>query len=358
MTNPIYAPPIVAATTTPKQQPLASREVPLEFTGDAGEYFRIWIVNLLLSVVTFGIYSAWAKVRTKQYFYRHTSIDGFSFDYLADPLRILKGRILIAVALGVVALCQYSPVAYAISLVLLVLSTPWVLVKALSFNARNSSFRNVRFVFQGTVGESYGVYLTCVLVQVLTLGMGSPYVNFRQHKFMAERHCYGAERFLYNRTSSEYFRVYVRSILISLPILIGFVLAIVMIGMGADNKNPTLFILLILPFYAALLAPSAYLRAGLTNLLFDDLKVGPHTLRCHQRMRDLLRLYVENILALAFTLGLAFPWVRIRMARYKASAMKLVISGTLDVMALPGAGEPGAYGEAASDLGDFDFDVG
>ncbi len=31
-------------------------EVALQFTGKAGEYFRIWIVNLCLSIVTLGIY--------------------------------------------------------------------------------------------------------------------------------------------------------------------------------------------------------------------------------------------------------------------------------------------------------------
>ena len=44
----------------------AGSAVSLKFTGKAGEYFRIWIVNVCLSVVTLGIYSAWAKVRRKR----------------------------------------------------------------------------------------------------------------------------------------------------------------------------------------------------------------------------------------------------------------------------------------------------
>src|SRR6266404_7232639 len=71
---------------------------PVEFTAHAGEYFRIWIVNLALTIVTLGIYSAWAKVRKRRYFYGHTRIDGESFEYRANPVAILKGR-LIAVAL-------------------------------------------------------------------------------------------------------------------------------------------------------------------------------------------------------------------------------------------------------------------
>ena len=54
-----------------------------EFTGSAGEYFRIWIVNLFLTPITLGIYSAWAKVRKKRYFYGCTRFDGDTFDYFA-----------------------------------------------------------------------------------------------------------------------------------------------------------------------------------------------------------------------------------------------------------------------------------
>ncbi|MGH8034242.1 MAG: DUF898 family protein, partial [Lysobacterales bacterium] len=32
----------------------------IEFTGSGSEYFRIWVVNLLLLLVTFGIYYPWA----------------------------------------------------------------------------------------------------------------------------------------------------------------------------------------------------------------------------------------------------------------------------------------------------------
>ena len=45
----------------------------LTFSGTGGEYFGIWIVNILLSMATLGIYSAWAKVRRMQFFYRTRS---------------------------------------------------------------------------------------------------------------------------------------------------------------------------------------------------------------------------------------------------------------------------------------------
>src|SRR5688572_25368406 len=74
-------PPPVSDTSVP-----AAADVPApqhaQFTGTGREYFQIWIVNLLLTIVTLGIYSAWAKVRRLQYFYRHTRLAGAGFDRL------------------------------------------------------------------------------------------------------------------------------------------------------------------------------------------------------------------------------------------------------------------------------------
>jgi hypothetical protein len=64
------------------------------FTGDGGEYFRIWIVNLLLTVLTLGLYSAWAKVRKAKYFRNNTRLDGHVFHFHGRPPAILRGRVL------------------------------------------------------------------------------------------------------------------------------------------------------------------------------------------------------------------------------------------------------------------------
>ena len=70
--------------------PAEQSELKLEFRGSAREYFRIWSVNLCLTLLTAGIFSAWAKVRKKRY------LDGTPFQYLAQPIPILRGRLLAA----------------------------------------------------------------------------------------------------------------------------------------------------------------------------------------------------------------------------------------------------------------------
>src|SRR5690606_4063849 len=66
---------------------------PVTFTGSGGAYFKIWIVNVSLTILTLGIFSAWAKVRRLQYFHRHPHLAGASFDFHGEPIAILKGRI-------------------------------------------------------------------------------------------------------------------------------------------------------------------------------------------------------------------------------------------------------------------------
>src|SRR5882762_3056977 len=95
----------VGGSASPLQSSTVRAPQPLHFTGNGAEYFGIWIVNLLLTIVTLGVYSAWAKVRRLQYFYRHTEVAGSSFDFHGAPIRILIGRV---IALGMLIAYNYS----------------------------------------------------------------------------------------------------------------------------------------------------------------------------------------------------------------------------------------------------------
>ena len=106
--------------------------IDLEFHGKAGEYFRIWIVNILLTILTLGIYSAWAKVRNKQYFYASTTLDGSPFEYTANPITILKGRLVVVAVLVIYsATVRYYPAADIAFGLLFLISLPWLIMRGL-----------------------------------------------------------------------------------------------------------------------------------------------------------------------------------------------------------------------------------
>jgi uncharacterized membrane protein YjgN (DUF898 family) len=340
--------------------PPEERELRFEFTGNAKEYFRIWIVNTLLTIVTLGIYSAWAKVRTKQYFYRHTFVEGTSFEYLADPLKVLKGRLIAAGALGLLFASQhYSLPLYFGVVGLFVLATPWVLVKALAFNARNSAFRGIRFAFTGRTGEAFGLYLGMLLLYVVSCGTAYPYMQWRMTSFIVTRHLFGDLRLWWESKAGAYYVVYLVALAMMVPAYV--ILFAVGFRSVGHERDPAAMQRAMLPVFAlvypALLVCTAYVRARVANLVYGGIRLGPHWLTCHQRARDLLLLYVVNFMAVVVSLGLLIPWAKVRLARYHASCLTLHAVGPLHAEKLLDD-ETTALGEGLSDLGDFDIGIG
>jgi uncharacterized membrane protein YjgN (DUF898 family) len=66
-------------------------------------------------------------------------------------------------------------------------------------------------------------------------------------------------------------------------------------------------------------------------------------------------LYFSNLLAIAFTLGLATPWAAVRSMRYRASKTTVVAPGTLDGFAQAEAQQVSVAGEEVAEL--FDIDI-
>ena len=122
----------------------------MTFTGRGDEYFRIWIVNLFLTVLTLGIYSAWAKVRKTKYFWQNSRLDGAVFDFHGNPVAILKGRILALVLLVAYTWSfEFSLAAGLVTIAVLLAAGPWLFVKAQQFKFGNTSFRGLRFGYRG-----------------------------------------------------------------------------------------------------------------------------------------------------------------------------------------------------------------
>jgi len=170
----------ISASESPAQTPASHPPEQLRFTGSGAEYFGIWIVNLLLTIVTLGIYSAWAKVRRLQYFYRNTEIAGSSFDFHGSPVRILIGRV---IALVMLFAYNYSVRLHsAVTLVVLVVLAvvmPWLLRNSFRFRLYNTSWRGTRFHFRGAVARAYRVFLLNGFLTLITLYVLAPFTHQR-----------------------------------------------------------------------------------------------------------------------------------------------------------------------------------
>ena len=214
------------------QPVLSKKPTPVIFQGKTSEYFGIWIVNLLLSLITLGIYSAWAKVRRKKYFYNNTLIDNVGFDYHAKPISILKGR-LIAVAFFIAYGMSASihPFLPAVFLGIFFIVLPWLVVRGSIFSARNTSHRGLRFDFIGTIGQAAKVFIGLPLLFMPTLGLIFPYVAHQKSQFLVNNHRFGLSQFDMQPVVKKYYKVYF--IVMILPVFIAIIGIIAAIAIPA-----------------------------------------------------------------------------------------------------------------------------
>lgn len=349
-----------AINAAPRPAPAITGEYryPVAFTASAGEYFRIWIVNLALTILTLGIYSAWAKVRKKRYFYGHTRIDGDSFDYRGNPVAILKGRV---IAFGLFASFyaagHFVPGLQVVFLIVAVFVVPWLIVRSLAFTAYNSAYRNIRLHFRGAYLECLRIIVGYGLLLIITLGLAYPYLKARLVKFAATHHQYGALRFEIADLRQQFRRIFGNGV-IGIALLIGVVVGILNLGAVAvfGWRPAALSMTTKLGGYVGYLLIFAYSRARYTNATWNNITIGPVRFECALRARDLFWLYLVNIIAIIVTLGLATAWAVVRTLHYRAGKFTLLAEGGLDSFVAAESAQVSAAGEAVGEM--FDIDIG
>ncbi|HEY8607379.1 MAG TPA: YjgN family protein [Noviherbaspirillum sp.] len=370
------------------------RTLRFEFTGSGSEYFRIWVVNLLLTLLTFGVYSAWAKVRRLQYFYRNTRLDGAVFDFHGSPGAILRGRIL---ALALVAAYKIAydismPAAVVVAL-LLAAVTPWLLARAFRFRLANSSYRGVRFRFRGTAGQAYarlilfpvilavtgllawsliasfqsnpgvGVILLAGILPLAVLAGTVPLAHYSLKRYQHEQSDFGQTAFFFHARAASFFAIYGKAVgcffLGAIPAGIFGLLTGKVYALLLTTALGWLFALLygLLSAYAFYLFVRPYLEARIQNLVWNNTELGLHRFESNASARRLFWIHASNLVFITLSFGLYKPFATIRLLRYRVGSMALVAAESLDdFQSDHGVDRAGAAGQEAGDL--FDLDIG
>lgn len=336
------------------------RRVPFVFTGKGFEYFKIWIVNILLSILTLGIYSAWAKVRNKQYFYGNTSFDNASFEYTAEPLKILKGRIVAVVFFIAYSIAiKASPLVGALMGLALFLLMPWIIVMSLKFNARHSSYRNIHFQFIGTIGGAAKAFILWPIAGILSLGALLPVAWKRQTQYITNNHLYGNEPFEFDVKVNAYYKI--------LFVLLGSVVVFVAALMGAmfvgsaisDSvaifKGIFMMVSASLAYIAFYLFLAAYFMTSMNNTHWNNMQIASHRFSANWSIDSYAILLLTNTLGIICTLGLFIPFAKIRTAAYKAAHTEVAVSGDLEGFIAAELKQSNSLGEGMHDI--FDIDI-
>ncbi|MCV6613492.1 MAG: YjgN family protein [Cellvibrionaceae bacterium] len=441
----------------------------VKFHGKGSEYFGIWIVNLVLTLLTLGIYSAWATVRNRRYFYGNTEVAGGRFDFHGTGLQILIGRIIAVVLL--IGWSQGSlihPYVPFVAMLIVLGLLPWFLVRAWSFRLRNTSLRNLRFGFSGSVTRGYRV-LTPYLIALIVVSAGFIYftnaIGALQEQLEAQRQeqiiepdeseilqqepealleepmdtqaenegeekgllteileameeaeaqqpkpsaemddlmirfmgfyllallaiacltplltCdmrnfngnfsqYGKTRFNVELKRGKFFEHFWTAVGINMAAGIVMMIVILILGlivglmvgvMGIEIGEVTTVILiaaggflLYLLFLASYLGAYAFWLGRVFNDTFNTLSIGDVEFRSRLTIWPYARVWIINTVLMLFTLGFAYPWIKVRLIRFQLE--NIDYRGDTEAFIAHNQDHTHAIGDEVGEAFDFDF---
>ncbi|HTQ12914.1 MAG TPA: YjgN family protein [Rhizomicrobium sp.] len=333
-----------------------------EFHGRGGEFFRIWIVNLALSLLTMGIYSAWAKVRTQRYLYGNTYVGGHSLDYDASPWRILVGRVIaVSALLGYSLSVSFWPETIGLWYVAFGVLIPWLINSSLRFTARNSSYRNIRFNFGGTYAGALVNYVIWPILGYGTLFLLMPQARRARDFYYVNKHAYAGKPFETNFPAFRIYVAYIGGVAVFLALIFASFLAIGYLAeyvKSAKVLDASYAGFLIFPLYAIAYTVSlTFIDIMAFNLSLNNAKFdGRHELRSRVSPWCMAWIVVSNFVLILLTVGLFYPWARVRQSRYQTERLSLIVYGDLDAYTYELSRANSAIGEEVA--GFFDLGIG
>lgn len=361
----------------------------LRFSGTGGEYFRVWIVNVLLSIVTLGLYTPWARRRTARWFYDHTLIADSPLEFTAPLRKMVFSFILfallyiayqIAAETGQETLVLFFIVAAAVL-------APYIWGSAMRFRLASTRWRGLQLHFAAGWKDvylaSWPIFVMAALWIAISFGLemlaadaGAPpvrkprgvqfpvvsapmwglvalgvvvsllciiRVEFNYKSLLVLRAGIGRQHGRWKPVYSDFVRIWAATV----AVLLAGIALILALGAGAlytlqslfsNARGPAMFVLILVTVLAVFLglilvsAPArAYREARMFKLIWSNVGLSQIArFKCDLRHWPFVRLRLKNLLLTLLTLGFYRPFARVSEYRIKADSVTLHVKGGLD----------------------------
>ncbi|QHL89816.1 DUF898 family protein [Sphingomonas changnyeongensis] len=337
------------------------------FTGRWREFLPIAVTNLLLTIVTLGIYRFWATTRTRRYLWANTQFIDDRLEWAGTGGEMFRGFLvvlllfvpaLLIVQSGIEALAMRGELALAGLIAVIAYAGLIMLVGVARYRALR--YRLSRTYWHGihgggtSGGWGYGAsYLAKSLLGALPLGLAIPWsmtalwnerwnaMGFGPHRFAAEASTTGLMgRWL---------------LVLASPVLVVLFL-VPMLGLGAvagATPSPVTAVFAVLLAYALIALLGAGYYAAFMREVIGNLALGPLRFTFTARTADWIRLFLGHALLVIGTLGLGAGFIAYR--NWAFFIRHLEAMGHVDLDALTQS--PDATGGDAEGLATA-FDIG
>lgn len=281
------------ATFTEQETTVTHAEPTLEFKGKGSELFSIQIVNLVLMLVTLGLYYPWAKAKNLQYIYRKTELahSPFTFHGTGKEMFIgfIKGIGFIAVLYGILLYGAFNlnpedPSLYFICMAIffagISVLVPVALHGMMRYRTSRTSWRGIHMGYRGLLGNMFKVFYLNLFLTIVTLGFYGAWFTVNLRKEIINNMRFGNARFTYTGEGGELFMIHLKGYLLTM-----LTLGIYSFWYARDLIN----------FYINNILIE---QDGKYSRLDSSLTGGQY-----------FKLMIGNLLIMLFTLGLGYSWV-------------------------------------------------
>lgn len=301
----------------------------VRYHGTGGSLFVLIVKNLLLTLVTLGIYLPWARTERRKYLWQNLEFAGQRFRYHGTGREMFLGYLKVLLVYGVLIglpelIAQVDPevgsVLRIVGFLVLLPLIPVAIYSSRRYLLSRTTLRGIRFGLQPGVWAYTGKFIGGYLLTVISVGLYGPVWLNNLRAFVTRHTRFGSQAFDYDGSNHDAWNLTMKGVLLS----------IVTLG-------------IYYPWYLAAMA-----RFGTEHTRF-----GAARGRLDLGGLDMLVILLVSTFGVVFSLGLAFPWITTYVLQTITSRMSMV--GPIDFAAIA---QTAPSGDAAGDAFADALDVG
>lgn len=309
------------------------RSYPIAFHGKGIEYFKIKMVNTILTICTLGLYYPWAKERTLKYLYSKNTFETTPFVFSGTGREMFKGFIK-AIAILVVLYALFFFLTFngydgwAILFIYagILLLLPLAIHGSYRYRMAKTSWRGIRFGYTGDRGQLVKLFFKGIFLTIITLGIYGAWFTISLRRYLLCNVKVGNARFVYTGDGSDYFWLNLK----------GYFLTLLTLGVYSFWWQKNLFEYFVNNLRLEQDEDAVFFRSTATGGGFA-------------------RLIIPNLLILVFTLGLGYPWVVTRTFHFATQHIEAAGYYSFESLQQAQAPYSDATADDMADLLDFGF---
>lgn len=355
------------------------------FLGRLGTMFRIHIENLILTIVTLGIYRFWAKTRMRKYLWNHVEVAGDPLEYTGTGKELFLGFALVfavillpvfilpAVVLPFidVDIAWLHALVQAAQFVVIFLLLPVAIYRARRYRLSRTRWRGVRGALGGSAVTFATKYIMYGGLQVITFGLMTPTAHNRLAHYMYNNVQAGRTPLSFAAQTGPMYKKFWLAIAMFSAFTFAVIVAVAALsssdyglspakspGMGGGGSvmdivaafmNFGIFGGFLLLF--ALTLPFAWYNASETIYFVHETALGGLKFSLDVGPWRLIAFNMINLIILLATLTLALPWIYKRTLDFYAR--RLTVAGDINALSIHQSPDQGPkQGEGLADAFD------